>query len=398
MLWNLGKILERAIVYFYSDSVIPSIGSDQSAYQKGKSTTDAVMSAIDKLTDMLNQPNAKSLPVDFLDMTKVFDRMDKSKLIEKLAERGVNRKLVTIIHSFLSGRTQQVKLGEHRSSTLTTKNGTPQGTLLGPLFWLLYIDSLCPSSSTAVKYADDLTLTPNSIANSKSDLQNTIDEVTRWCDEHNMIANPKKSVIINLSNIHNRYVPPSENFTMQGEQITTETSAKFLGVTVDEHLTFKEHVDNIVKKVRKLIYTLLDLKRSGIPFDMLRTFYIACIRPSILYASPAWFTLTTHTQRLRIERLENLALKIIRPDTADYADRVTSCNITPILDLMNEQYKQYIDKIIQNDNHCLHKTVLKYKPAPPTRPTRQVKNSSTKPSTRTKLRYKSPLIQCWVPE
>ena len=86
-----------------------------------------------------------------------------------------------------------------------------------------------------------------------------------------------------------------------------------------EHLTFKEHVDNIVKKVRKLIYTLLlDLKRSGIPLYMLRTFYTACIRPTILYTSPAWFTLTTHTQRLRIERLENLALKIIRPDTEDY--------------------------------------------------------------------------------
>ena len=129
----------------------------------------------------------------------------------------MNKKLVTIIQNFLSERTQQVKLGEHRSSTITTKNGTAQGTLLGPLFWLLYIDSLRPSSSsTAVKYADDLTLTLNPIANSKSDLQNTIDEVMRWCDEHKMIANPKKSVIINLRNIHNRYVPLSKNFTMQG--------------------------------------------------------------------------------------------------------------------------------------------------------------------------------------
>ena len=58
------------------------------------------------------------------------------------------------------------------------------------------------------------------------------------------------------------------------------------------------------------------------------------------------------------ERLKNRTLKIVRPDTEDYADRVTSCSITPILDLMNEQYMQYIDQIIQNDNHFLHKTVL----------------------------------------
>ena len=185
---------------------------------------------------------------------------------------------------------------------------------------------------------------------------------------------------------------------MEGEPITNGIMGWKLEVTVDEKLSCRYHVDNIVKKERNLIYSYLEMNSVGIPFDMPQTFYTACIRPKILYASPAWFTLTTHTQRLRIERLENLALKIIRPDTADYADRVTSCNITPILDLMNEQYKQYTDKIIQNDNHCLHKTVLKYKPVPPTRPTRQVKNSSTKPSTRTKLRYKSPLIQCWVPE
>ena len=159
---------------------------------------------------------------------------------------------------------------------------------------------------------------------------------------------------------------------MKGQQITTDTSEKFFGVTVEEHLTFKERVDNVVKRVRKLIYTLLDLKRARIPFDMLRTFYIACIRPKILSASPAWFTLTTHAQQLRIERLENLALKIIRSDTEDCADRVISSNITPILDLMNEQYKQYIDKTIQNDSHCLHKNVLKHKPADPTRPTRHI--------------------------
>ena len=96
--------------------------------------------------------------------------------------------------------------------------------------------------------------------------------------------------------------------------------------------------------------------------------------------------------------IENLALRIIRPETEDYADKVTSCNITPILELMNEQYKQYIDKIIQNYNHCLQKNLLKHKQAAPTRLTRPVKNSSTKPSTSTKLRYKSQLIQCWVPE
>ena len=88
--------------------------------------------------------------------------------------------------------------------------------------------------------------------------------------------------------------------------------------------------------------------------------------------------------------IENWAIgksgaKIIRPDTVDYNDRVTSCNITPILDLMNEQYKQYVDKIIQNDNQLLQ----------PDQPAKQKLDYKT--INPYKSRYKSPLIQCWVP-
>ena len=101
-------------------------------------------------------------------------------------------------------------------------------------------------------------------------------------------------------------------------------------MTIDKHLTFKQNVDNIAEKSRKLIYTLLDLKRSGIPFNLLRNFYIAHIRPTILYAVPAWFSMTSQTQRLRVERIENLALKIIKSDTTDYMDRVERCQITPL--------------------------------------------------------------------
>ena len=169
-------------------------------------------------------------------------------------------------------------MNESKSSIRATANTTK-------VLWLLYIDSLKTTSSSAIKYADDLMHMPNSTTNYKRELQTTINEVTAWCDQpNNMIANPQESVIINFSNIHNHHVPPPDQITMQGETITAEDAAKFLGVTIDKHLTFKEHVDNLAEKTRKLIYTLLDLKRSGIPLILLRNLYIACIRPTIFYA------------------------------------------------------------------------------------------------------------------
>ena len=118
--------------------------------------------------------------------------MDKSKVKEMLAARGVNRKLIAITRSFLNKRTQRVKLGKSRSQTIQTMNGMPQGTLLGPLFWLLYIDTLSSSKVTLIKYADDLTITPNDTSCAKDSLQTAIDKITKWYEDHSMLANPKK--------------------------------------------------------------------------------------------------------------------------------------------------------------------------------------------------------------
>ena len=129
-----------------------------------------------------------SNPGAFLDMSKAFDQMDKSKVKEMLAARGVNRKLIAITHSFLNKRTQRVKLGKSRSQTIQTMNGKPQGTLLGPLFWLLYFDTLSSSNVTLIKYADDLTITPNDTSSAKDSLQTAIDEITKWYEDHSMLA------------------------------------------------------------------------------------------------------------------------------------------------------------------------------------------------------------------
>lgn len=157
LLWHLG-VIERAIMFLYTQSVLPTIGHEQLAYQKGKSTTDAILSAVNLWTEMLDQ-SIPSIPVVFLDMSKEFDRIDEHKRIQMLTGRSINGKLATVIHSFLPHRNQYTGIGNSKSAAISTTNGTPQGTLLGPMFWLLYIDNLLPSCKV-ITYADDLTVTP----------------------------------------------------------------------------------------------------------------------------------------------------------------------------------------------------------------------------------------------
>ena len=91
-------------------------------------------------------------------MSKAFDRMDRGKLLDMLVERGLSNHLIHIIDSFLDDRFQTVRLATTSSSKQAVLNGTPQGTILGLMFWLLYIDSL-DVTCKVVKYADDLTMT-----------------------------------------------------------------------------------------------------------------------------------------------------------------------------------------------------------------------------------------------
>ena len=394
LLWNLGKILERAILYFYTQYIIPTIDTNQYAYQKGKCTTDAIISAVNRWTELLDQKGTHSIPTAFLDMSKAFDRMDKSKLLKLLSGRCKNKNLILIVNSFLSDRCQQVKLGQNTSAYRPVINGTPQGTLLGPMFWLLYIDMLKPSTTEVIKYADDLTLIPDRVHDVNRELQTAIDDTTAWCDENNMIANSKKSLVLSISNQHNNHVPAPAVFTMKAESLSNDKSTKFLGVHIDEHLTFKVHVDEIVRKTRGLIYSLLDLKRSGVPAHIMRNFYMTCIRSIVLYACPSWYSFLSDEQKTRIRRVEGIALKIMAPECDSYEDRICHTKLTPILDVLNNTSQQYITKILRDDRHCLHELATSYKPpVPPRRSTRLA--HKPKPTTRTTLRSRCPLLHYW---
>jgi len=348
LLWHLGKVVEKAIMHFYAKLVLPGIHPSQFAYQKGKSTVDALTSAVDNWTALLDQTNIKIVTTVFLDMSKAFDRLDRTKLIGMLTKRNINQTPVNIIDSFLQNRHQTVRLGNQTSHSSMVNNGTPQGTLLGPMFWLLYVDELNVECDI-IKYADDLTLS----GTSKQLLQTSLDRVESWCKEHNMIANAKKSAVMNLSNKRSRSTPTTNKLRLNQEEIPTAETTKFLGITFDEHLTFQQHVDYILQSVRPLTYVLLNLKRTGIPKKLLTQYYISCIRTKITYGSVVWYNMLTDQQRQRLTKVEKLALKMIAPELNNYAERLEELQITAITSHIGDLCSKYIAEI-KKPGHCLN--------------------------------------------
>jgi hypothetical protein len=239
-------------------------------------------------------------------------------------------------------------MGDAVSDVLPVANGTPQGTLLGPMFWLLYVDSLSPPCHT-IKYADDLTVT----SADKDELQHSIDYIADWCVEHNMIANANKSVIMSITNRRSRTTTPPPNIKLNNVAIPIELKTKFLGVIFDHNLTFEGHVDHIISRVRPLIYVLLKLKRSGIPTPHLGKFYNACIVPRITYASPVWYSILSAGQKDRLVRLERIALRIAQPSLDCREERLCSLGLKPIEDRLEDAARLYMAKC-KKPNHPIY--------------------------------------------
>ena len=198
-------------------------------------------------------------------------RMDRGRLIDMLMVRNVNITLVNIVDSLLSDRYQTDRTDHAKRSTLFVMNRTSQGILLGSMFLLLYVDSLDASCKTT-KYADDLTMIENATMNYQTpqDIQSSIDIVSKRCKQNNILANAKKSNVLQISNKRTHSSTSSApTATLNGETIPTVTSSKFLGISVDEQLSFEQHIKDIGEKSDHLHLSCLASGVQGSLFNYL---------------------------------------------------------------------------------------------------------------------------------
>jgi hypothetical protein len=158
LLWRLGKIMEKAMMSIYKPVVLPALKTNQFAYLPSLGTVDALVSAVDDWTIALDSKQNIGIQAVLKDFSKAFDKMSPNILLAKLSNMNVNGGLIRLCKDFLSNRHQLVSLNGEKSSLRETNIGVPQGTICGPLFWLVYVDDLQPPKPiTTIKYADDTT-------------------------------------------------------------------------------------------------------------------------------------------------------------------------------------------------------------------------------------------------
>ena len=227
----------------------------------------------------------------FFDLRKAFDSVPHGPLLDRLLSYSLNPSLLAWIHGYLAGRTQTVVVGGEQSTSLPVISGVPQGSVLGPLLFIIYVNDLTTVISPYSKvsmFADDIALYRSITADADYlQLQSDITAINFWVLENHLSFNVGKCCtmfVTRKSNLHSNLPPP---LFLGNTALTQVDSVKYLGITFTTDLSWSLHISNINAKTRKLL-GLLYRRFYFCSTPVLLTLYTSFIRPHLEYASQVW--------------------------------------------------------------------------------------------------------------
>ena len=309
----LSKCLEHHPKRWIMNAISSDLDPGQYGSLPGSSTTLALVELLHLWLAALEKPG-HAVRVLLLDFRKAFDLVDHHVLLKKLANTALPDYLVKWVQSFLCQRKQRIKLNNTFSEWSNVRAGVPQGTLLGPTSFLLHINDL-QTICKATKYVDDASIWEECNYNGKdSKLQMAADQASEWSLNNNMLINTEKTkeLIIYFGKRPSSF----EKIKMLDNQIETVECTKLLGVTINNKLTWHDHVEQITSKAASRLYFLRMLRRTGIPSKDIFQVFTSIIRPILEYACEVWHPGLTKAQTQKLEHIQTRAMRIIHPDAS----------------------------------------------------------------------------------
>ncbi len=341
----------------------------QHGFRASHSTESQLITTVDDLATSLNLK--RQTDVVILDFSKAFDTVPHQRLLAKLKYYGVNSLVVRWISNWLSNRSQRVLVDGESSSDIAVTSGVPQGSVLGPLLFLIYINDIGDTITQGTKirlFADDCVLYREIISPRDSEiLQHDLSTLHGWSSKWQMRFNAAKCYTINVTN---KLSAPKYTYSMNDQLLSTVKSQPYLGVELEEHLSWKTHVEQVCAKAnRSLGFLRRNLSRCS--RDVKIQAYLALVRPQLEYAAAAW----DPGYKYLTDMLEMVQRRAVRFVTSTY-DRTTS--ITALRkDLgwpsLEERRKVKRLTLFQKAVHC--KVAIKIPARPSTRQSRRDNNN-----------------------
>ena len=313
---SLTSVLCKVMEGIIRDNVINHLKRNkllsdcQHGFISGRSCTTNLLATLNDWTEILDTGS----PIDavYLDFSKAFDSVPHIRLLTKLESYGVTGNTLHWIKDFLVGRKQRVNIQGSVSEWAQVKSGVPQGSVLGPVLFVSFINDLPDAvNSLCSMYADD-TKVYRKINNlqDRNMLQEDIDKLVDWADKWQLRFNAGKCNVLQLGkNNHNFEYDMRNHGTTTKSKLNTSKIEKDLGVYVDSELKFSQHVENQVNKANKI----LGLIRRSFEFldaETMKLLFSALVRPHLEFSNTAWSPMLEKDKAL-IEGVLRRATKII---------------------------------------------------------------------------------------
>jgi hypothetical protein len=312
---HIGKLLERQVhkqlIYYLQDHNF--ISPDQSAYLENHSTNTSLHRVVDDWLEAMN--DGQIVGACFLDISKCFDTIDHKLLMKKLDYYGIRNSELDWFQSYLMNRAQKVRCNGLTSEPVGLDIGVPQGSVLGPFLFLIYANDLGNfiSGGTCNCFADDTVIyvAGETVEQVTNQLQNIINGVNGWYEGNRLKVNPSKSEIILIGTKKKLQNVNASTFIidLNGTPMKNSEIVKYLGIMVDQHLSWSNEVSHLCKSVGYKLHHLRRLS-SFMSTELLSKIYCTYIQPVLEYACTVWgYSSEVHIGR--ICRLQRLAARIV---------------------------------------------------------------------------------------
>jgi hypothetical protein len=328
------------------------------AYRRKYSCENVLLKCVEDWKRCLDE--GQSIGCLMIDLSKAFDCLPHGLLTAKLHAYGLDRNACKLILSYLSDRGQRVKLGSHRSAWKTLDRGVPQGSLLGPLLFNVFLNDYFAFLDCQVyNYADDITLCSqsNDLTCIKHQLEKAANESLKWFSCNFMKANPSKF----QSMIISRQSNCSLEINVDGSTVASSECVKLLGVFIDNRLSFSNHVSQLCKKVGKQINAMCRLSRHLSEKSLMKV-YNALILANLNYATTVWHLCGVNNTK-KLDKLQERALRIIFKDyEMSYPELLTECDMSTLYVQRLRKIVIMVHKIIHDNAKPFPNDFFKFKP------------------------------------
>ena len=350
-----GKLLEK-LIHKQLSNHLDNI-SYLTEYQHGFRKNHSTIHSVGQLTNYIYEKMDRKLPVlaAFIDFRKAFDCVQHPVLINKLSSIGLDSRTLGWFTSYLSNRQQYVLANNTHSSLMTITQGVPQGSVLGPLFYIIYANDIVSKikNCNIALYADDtvLYMANRDFVKTTAMMQKDLDALSLWCVNNGISMNVDKTKLMLFGQPKKIKELPAFDVVYNGSPIRTVSTYKYLGVTMDSQLNFNMHVQRTIatvtdklKQFRRMRF-FLDTKAAVLVYKNM-------ILPLLEYGD-IFLTGTTVDNRRKLQVLQNKGIRcaLNRDRETSISDLHSEIQLSKLNKRRELHLLNYMFDLAQNDSN-----------------------------------------------